>query len=106
LRLKALAKFKYFARRLKDALDIQDVALQRCDTEKSAAAMVDNARFALASVPALTVAEILVKAKALGAVPAAAMLASLSESEAALVSSIIRDIRRMAAHQAEPDDDS
>jgi hypothetical protein len=46
-------------------------------------------------VPALTVAEILAKAKALGPVSAAA-LASLNEGGSGLVASSIRDVRRMA----------
>jgi hypothetical protein len=45
------------------------------------------------------VAEILVKAKALGPVSAAA-LAFLSGGESALVASIIRDVRRMAEFRA------
>jgi hypothetical protein len=84
-------------RQLEDALAQHEAALERYDSDKRAAAMVDDAQAALASAPALTVAEILIKAKALGPVPAAATLASLSEGEAALVASILRDVRRMAA---------
>ena len=61
--------------------------------------MAEDARSALASVPAQTMAEILAKAKALGPVTAAA-LASLSEGESALVASIIRDVRRIAEFSA------
>jgi hypothetical protein len=105
LRLKGLAKLQSLARQLENALARQDAAFQRDDSDKyAAAAMAEDARSALASVPALTVAEILVKAKALGPVPAAATLASLSEGEAALVASILRDIRRMAALRTADDD--
>jgi hypothetical protein len=97
LRLTGIARIQIIARQLEDALARQEEAFQRHDSERHAAAvaMAEDARSALASVPALTVAQILAKAKALGPVPAAA-LASLSEGESALVASIIRDVRRMA----------
>jgi hypothetical protein len=98
---KAIAKIQIIARRLEEAQAHQDDAFQRHDSERHAAAvaMAEDARSVLASVPALSVAEILAKAKALGPVPAAT-LASLSEGESALVASIIRDVRRMAEFSA------
>lgn len=97
LGLKGIAKIQTITRQLENALARQDDAFQHYDSGRYAAAvaMAEDARFALAAVPALTVAEILAKAKALGPVTAAA-LASLSEGESALVASIIRDVRRMA----------
>jgi hypothetical protein len=101
LGLKATAKIQIIACQLEDALARQDCAFQNHDSETyaAAAAMAEDARSALASVPALTVAEILVKAKALGPISAAA-LAFLSGGESALVASIIRDVRRMAEFRA------
>jgi hypothetical protein len=98
---KAIDKIQIIARRLEDAQAHQDDAYLRHESERHAAAvaMAEDARTALASVPALSVAEILAKAKALGPV-AAATLASLSEGESALVASIIRDVRRMAEFSA------
>ena len=95
--LKGLAKFQIIARQLEDALARQEAAIQRHDSDRyaAAAAMAEEARSALASIPALTLAEILAKAKALGPVPTAT-LTSLSKGESALVASIIRDVRRMA----------
>jgi hypothetical protein len=104
LELKGLAKIKVITRQLGDALARQDAAFQRRDSETYAAAAViaEDARSALASVPALTLTQILAKAKALGPVPATA-LASLSPGESALVASVLRDVRRMAAFQADDD---
>jgi hypothetical protein len=98
---KGIAKIKIIARQLENAQACQTGAFQRHDSEgyAAAAAIADDARSALASIPALTVAEILAKAKALGPVTAAA-LASLSEGESALVASILRDVRRMAEFAA------
>ena len=93
---KGIAKIKVITRQLEDALARQDDAFQRRDSARyAAAATAEDARSALASVPALTLAEILAKAKSLGPVPTTA-LASLSQGESALVASIIRDVRRMA----------
>jgi hypothetical protein len=105
LGLKGIAKIQSLARQLEDALTRQDAAFQGRDSASyaAAAAMAEDARSALASVPALTVAEILAKAKALGPVPTAT-LTSLSKGESALVASIIRDVRRMAALRADDDD--
>jgi hypothetical protein len=99
-----MTKIQIVARQLEDALARQDCAFRRHDSETYAAAvaMAEDARSALASVPALTMAEILAKAKALGPVTAAA-LASLSEGESALVASIIRDVQRMAHFPAGAD---
>jgi hypothetical protein len=104
LELTGLAKIQAIARKLEDALASQDVAFQRHDSERyaDAGAAAEDARSALASIPALTMAEILAKAKALGPVPTAT-LTSLSKGESALVASIIRDVRRMAAHRADSD---
>ena len=97
LEQKGIAKIKVITRQLEDALARQDDAFQRRDSARyaAAAATAEDARSALASVPALTLAEILAKAKSLGPVPTTA-LASLSQGESALVASIIRDVRRMA----------
>jgi hypothetical protein len=97
LGLKAIAKIEIITRQLEGALVCQCGAFEGHDSQKYAAAvaMAEDARAALASIPALTVPEILAKAKAMGPVPAAA-LASLSEGESALVASIIRDVYRMA----------
>lgn len=97
LGLRGIAKIQTITRQLENALARQDEAFQHEDSDRYAAAlaMAEEARSALAGVPALTVAEILAKAKGLGPV-AAATLASLSEGESALVASIIRDVRRMA----------
>jgi hypothetical protein len=105
LELKGLAKIKSITRQLEDALARQDGAFQRRDSARyaAAAAIAEGARSALASVPALTLTEILAKAKALGPVPATG-LASLSQGESALVASIIRDVRRMGALRADADD--
>jgi hypothetical protein len=54
------------------------------------------------SVPALTLAEIMAKAKALGPVPSAT-LPYLSKGEWALVASIIHDVHRMAEFRAAAD---
>ena len=104
MELKGLAKIKIITRQLADALARQDGAFQRRDsaTYAAAAALAEDARSALASVPALTLTQILAKAKALGPVPATA-LASLSPGESALVASIIRDVHRMAALRADDD---
>ena len=95
--LKGLARIQIIARRLEGALACQDVAFQRRDSKSYAAAVAatEDARSALASLPALTLAEIPAKARALGPVPAAA-LTSLSQGESVLVASIIRDVLRMA----------
>ena len=79
---KGIAKIKVITRQLEDALARQDDALQRRDFARyaAAAATAEDARSALASVPALTLAEILAKAKSLGPVPTTA-LASLSQGE-------------------------
>ena len=105
LGLKGIAKIQFIARRLEDAQARRDDAFQRHDSKRHAAAvaMAEDAQSALASVPALTVAEILAKAKALGPIPAAA-LALLSEGESALVASIIRDVRRMAEFSTDTSD--
>jgi hypothetical protein len=97
LEQKGIAKIKVITRQLEDALARQDDAFQRRDSARyaAAAATAEDARSALASVPALTLVEILAKAKSLGPVPTTA-LASLSQGESALVASIIRDVRRMA----------
>ncbi len=101
---KGIAKIKVMTRQLEDALTRQEGAFQRRDPASyaAAAATAEDARSALASVPALTLAELLAKAKALGPVPTTA-LASLSQGELALVTSIIRDVRRMAL-QADAED--
>jgi hypothetical protein len=105
LGLKGLAKIQSITRQLDDALARQDGAFQRQDSGRydAAVAMAEDARSALATVPALTVAEILAKAKALGPIPTAT-LALLSKGESALVASIIRDVRRMEALRADADD--
>jgi hypothetical protein len=97
LGLNAIARMQVAARKLETALASQEGAFKHDDSEGYAAAvaMAEDARSALASIPALTMDEMLAKAKALGPVSAAA-LASLSEGESALVASIIRDACRMA----------
>jgi hypothetical protein len=97
----AIVRIQIIARRLEDAQAHQYDAFQRHDSERHAAAVAvaEDALSALASLPALSVAEILAKAKALGPVQAAT-LASLSEGESALAASIIRDVRRMAEFSA------
>ena len=94
---KGIAKIHTITRHLENALARQREAFQHNDSDRyaAAAAMAEVARSALSAIPALTVAEILTKAKALSPVTAAA-LASLSEGESALVASIIRDVRRIA----------
>ena len=94
---KAIANIQITTRQLETALARQDDAFQRHDADRYAAAvaMAEDARSALAAVPALTVAEILAKAKALDLVHAA-KLTSLREAESALVASILRDVRRTA----------
>jgi hypothetical protein len=101
LGLNGIAKIQITTCQLETALARQDDAFQHHDADRYAAAvaMAEDARSELASLPALTVAEILAKAKALGPVPSTA-LASLSEGESALVASIIRDVRRMAEFSA------
>jgi hypothetical protein len=84
------------ARQLEDSQACKDGTFERHDSERyAAAAVAQNARSALALVPALTAAKILAKAKAPGPVYAAA-LASLNEGGSGLVASSIRDVRRMA----------
>jgi hypothetical protein len=104
LGLKGLARIQNIARQLEHAQARQDDWFQRHDTERYAAAVAatEDARSALASLPALTVAEILAQAKAPGPFSAATLM-SLSEGESALAASIIRDVRRMSEFPAAAD---
>ena len=71
LELKGIANIKVITGQLEDALTRQDGAFQRRHSARyaAAAATAEDARSALASVPALTLAELLAKAKAFGPVP-------------------------------------
>jgi hypothetical protein len=101
---RGLAQIQVVADQLEGALARLDNAFRRHDDPRYiAAAMAEHARCALASVPALTVAELMAKAKAVGPVPAIT-LGSLSEGELVLVASIIRDVRRMAEFRADADE--
>jgi hypothetical protein len=102
---RGLAQIQVVADQLEGALARLDNAFRRHDDQRytAAAAMAEHARCALASVPALTVAELMAKAKAVGPVPAIT-LGSLSEGELVLVASIIRDVRRMAEFRADADE--
>ena len=79
------------------ALERQDRAFREHDGAAygKAATDADMARRSLAAMPGLTFAEVAVKAKALGPMPASG-LAYCSEGEAALAASILRDTRRLA----------